>query len=316
MARELTWSDVRGGVIALVLIVVIAFGVIRYSRVGALRGETFHLYALVGEARGVAPGSEVWLSGQKIGKITRIAFQPIQSDTSRRILIEMQILSAYRSAVHRDASAQIRAGGTFIGAVVVYVSPGTVAAREIADGDTLLTHPQVDVEGATGQFGAATRELPAILANVKVLTAQLTSTEGSVGALMNGPGLGELGKARIRMERVANRLTGGGTAGLILNGGLTAQANRVMARVDSVRTLLASPHTSVGRFRRDSALAGQVADIRAQLAEVQRKLDLPAGTAGRVLRDSALTNGLASAQQEMAALFTDLKKHPLRYLSF
>jgi phospholipid/cholesterol/gamma-HCH transport system substrate-binding protein len=316
MARELSWSDVRGGLIALAVVVAIAVGVLKYSRVGALRGDTFHLYALVGEARGVTPGSEVWLSGQKVGKITRIEFQPATSDTSRRILIEMEVLSEFRPAMHRNATAQIRAGGSFIGAVVVYVSPGTVASVEMADNDTILTQPQVDVEGATGQFGAATRELPAILGNVRVLTAQLRSTEGTVGAVLNGPGLGQLGLARIRMARVVNRLTGGGTAGLIAGGGLTTRAQRVMARADSVRALLASDRTSLGRLRRDSTLVTEVADIRRQLDQVQRALDTPSGTAGRVLRDSALTQGVASAQQEMTLLFADLKKHPFRYLSF
>jgi phospholipid/cholesterol/gamma-HCH transport system substrate-binding protein len=316
MARELSWSDVRGGLIALAVVVAIAVGVLKYSRVGALRGDTFHLYALVGEARGVTPGSEVWLSGQKVGKITRIEFQPATSDTSRRILIEMEVLSEFRPAMHRNATAQIRAGGSFIGAVVVYVSPGTVASVEMADNDTILTQPQVDVEGATGQFGAATRELPAILGNVRVLTAQLRSTEGTVGAVLNGPGLGQLGLARIRMARVVNRLTGGGTAGLIAGGGLTTRAQRVMARADSVRALLASDRTSLGRLRRDSTLVTEVADIRRQLDQVQRALDAPSGTAGRVLRDSALTQGVASAQQEMTLLFADLKKHPFRYLSF
>jgi phospholipid/cholesterol/gamma-HCH transport system substrate-binding protein len=316
MARELSWSDVRGGLIALAVVVAIAVGVLKYSRVGALRGDTFHLYALVGEARGVTPGSEVWLSGQKVGKITRIEFQPATSDTSRRILIEMEVLSEFRPAMHRNATAQIRAGGSFIGAVVVYVSPGTVASVEMADNDTILTQPQVDVEGATGQFGAATRELPAILGNVRVLTAQLRSTEGTVGAVLNGPGLGQLGLARIRMARVVNRLTGGGTAGLIAGGGLTTRAQRVMARADSVRALLASDRTSLGRLRRDSTLVTEVADIRRQLDQVQRALDAPSGTAGRIVRDSALTQGIASAQQQMTLLFADLKKHPFRYLSF
>ena len=58
--------------------------------VGALHGDTFRVYALVGEARALAAGSEVWLSGQKVGKVTRISFQPVSVDTSRRILIEMQ----------------------------------------------------------------------------------------------------------------------------------------------------------------------------------------------------------------------------------
>jgi hypothetical protein len=88
-----------------------------------------------------------------------------------------------------------------------------------------------------------------------------------------------------------------------------------MARTDSVRALLASRNTSLGRFRRDSTLAGEVSDIRNELTLVRAALDEPRGTAGRVLHDSAVTSALGQAQQEMTLLLADIKKNPRRYLS-
>lgn len=316
MARKLSWSDVRGGVLALGVILAAAFGVLKFFRVGALHGDTVRVYALVGEARALAAGSEVWLSGQKIGKVARITFQPVTVDTSRRILVEMQLLARYRDAVHTDATAQIRSGGTIIGAVVVYLTPGTARTRAIADGDTVVARPQADVEGATAGFSRAARELPAIMANVRSVQSELQATRGTAGALMNAPGLSALAETRVRSVRVMNRLHAGGTVGLVMQGGLSVRAGHVLARVDSVRALVGSSRTTFGRLRRDSTLLGDVADIRAELARVQASLDEPRGTAGRVLHDSALTRSLAAAQAEMALLFADLKKHPFRYLSF
>ena len=96
---------------------------------------------------------------------------------------------------------------------------------------------------------------------------------------------------------------------------MTRGANHVMAQVDSVRALLSSRRTSLGRFRRDSTLAGQVDDIRRELAVVQSSLEEPRGTVGRALRDSALTTSLGDARREMTLLLEDLKKHPRRYIS-
>jgi phospholipid/cholesterol/gamma-HCH transport system substrate-binding protein len=317
MARRLSWSDVRGGVIACVAMLVVAVVVLKYSRVGALHGRTFRMYALVGEARGVMKGSEVWLSGQKVGKITDITFLPPErADTSRRIRIEMEILEEHRAALRRNAEAQIRPGGSIIGTPVVYLSPGTLKSAAMQPDDTVHTRAQADLEDAAGQFSTATRELPAIMANVRVLAAQLQTTEGTMGAFMNGPGLGELQRARIGTLHLTRRLSGGGTAGLIMQGGLSTRAARVMARADSVRTLLASPRTSFGRLRRDSTLIGEVADIRNELTLVHAALDEPRGTAGRVMRDSALTRSVGETQRQMTLLFADIKKHPLRYVSF
>jgi hypothetical protein len=316
MARGLSWADVRGGLIATFVVAAVAFAILRFSRLGALHGDTIRVQALVGEARGVMPGSEVWLSGQKIGKIVTIAFRPPAADTSTRIVIEMEILSEYIPAIHRDAVAQIRSGGSVIGAAVVYLSPGTARTAAIRNGDTVRTQAQSDVEGASARLSASARDIPVIIGNVRVLLSQLQTTQGTIGAFMNGPGFGELGKLEIRGGHVTSRLTGGGTAGLVMRGGLTARANGVLARADSVRALLASPNTSLGRFRRDSTILREVADIRRELARVRAAIDEPRGTAGRFLADSALGEGVASAQREMSLLSADIKAHPMRYISF
>jgi phospholipid/cholesterol/gamma-HCH transport system substrate-binding protein len=317
MARSLSWSDVRGGLLACLVIVLVAFGILRYMRVGALHGDTFELFALVGEARGVTTGSEVWLSGQKIGKITKIHFRPIEADTSARIEIAMVLLEEHRSALHRDAVAQIRSGGSIIGPPVVYLSPGTSRSQPIQPGDTIRTLTQSDYQGATAELTAATAQLPAIISNVKALGSQLGSVHGTVGAMMNGPGLVGLDRARAQAGRLMSTVSAGrGSVGPIMRGGLSARAGRVMARVDSVRTLLSSPTTSLGRFRKDSSLMAEVADIRNELTLVRAALDSPNGTVGRFRRDSALTVALGNAQEEMTLLFADIKKNPRRYLSF
>ena len=318
MARPLAWSDVRGGAFAAAAIVVLALATLKYSRLGTLHGDTMRLYAHVGEARGLLVGSEVWLSGQKIGKVIDIHFRPpSETDTSARIEVGMEVLTAHRAALHRDAVAQIRAGGSFIGAPVVYIIPGTMRGGAIRDGDTVTTHPQADVEGATGKMSVASREFPVIIGNVKILAAQLQGTRGTVGAFLNGPsGAAELTRTQALAGQLGARLGGSGTVGRFMKGGLTTHVHVILARVDSVRTLIASPNTSFGRFKKDSTLMADVADIRDQLATVQAELDQSRGTAGRVLHDSAITNAVGEAQRQMTLLFADIKKHPLRYLVF
>src|SRR5438128_2189671 len=109
----------------------------KFSQLGRLHGDTFELTAFMSEARGVLVGSEVWLGGQKIGKITAIEFRPPSADTTERVQIRMQILEQYRNALRSNAEAQIRNGGSIIGAPVVYLTAGTAKARELRPGDTV-----------------------------------------------------------------------------------------------------------------------------------------------------------------------------------
>jgi len=320
MARRLAWSNVRGGLVAIAVIVGVCAATLKYARVGALRGARIHLYVVVGAARGVLKGSEVWLMGQKIGKISDIRFRaPSESDTSTRVLVEMEVLEKYRDAMHRDAVAQIRPGGSLIGAMVVYLYPGSASTPTIRDGDTVHAKPQADAESATAQFGAAAKELPAIMGNVKAIRSELRSTGGSVGALIQSSQSerGALHSASAQLALLRRRLSDGqGSLDRIMAGELGIRARVVMARADSVRTLVGSSSTSLGRFKRDSTLTAQVADIRNELANVRASMADSRGTAGRVLHDSAAFSALGDAQHEMTLLMADLKKHPFRYNPF
>lgn len=318
MARRLDWSDVRGGLIASVAIVVLVVVVFFYSRVGALHGETITLYAVVAQARGVSVGSEVWLSGQKIGKIEAIRFRsPTESDTSARLVIAMRVLADAGRLLRRDAVAQIQNGGSVIGTPVLYLSPGTALAPAVREGDTLHTRPQADLQTAMSDFALASREFPAIIGNVKTLAGELQGTRGTVGAFLNSPPTPALVRARAQTSALLRRLgSSRGTVGAALHGDARYRVQRVLARVDSVRALLASPHGSLGRFRRDSTLLAEVEDIRVELEQVRSALGGSDGTAGRILHDSAIVSTLADAQRQMTLLFADLKKHPFRYLSF
>jgi hypothetical protein len=89
-----------------------------------------------------------------------------------------------------------------------------------------------------------------------------------------------------------------------------------MARADSVRALLASNNTSLGRFHRDSALLHEVADIRNELDIVRARMASPNGTLGRMRADSALFAAVAGAQREMTLIMADIHRRPLRYIHF
>ena len=320
MARRLAWSNVRGGLIAIAAIVGICAATLKFARVGALRGDRIRLFVVVGAARGILTGSEVWLMGQKVGRVADIRFRPpSESDTTARVLVEMEVLEKYREAMHRDAVAQIRPGGSLIGAMVVYLAPGTTAAPTIRDGDTVRAKPQSDVESTTSRFGAATKELPAIVGNVKSIRSTLSSTSGSIGALMQSAQTqrGAMQSASTQLARLRRRLVNGnGSLGRIMDGSLGPRARAAMARADSVRALVGSSSTSLGRFKRDSTLASEVADIRDELATVRASLADSRGTAGRVAHDSAAYMALGDVQREMTLLLADMKKHPLRYNPF
>ena len=113
MARATSWRDLWLGPLALLVVVVGGGAVLRFARVGALHGETVPLYAATPHARGLLPGSEVWLDGQKVGVVRGVGFRPSYADTVAPVLLSLEVLSEALPLIRHecpDAWCRKRAG--------------------------------------------------------------------------------------------------------------------------------------------------------------------------------------------------------------
>jgi ABC-type transporter Mla subunit MlaD len=319
MARHSRWKDLGIGIVAACGIIAGGLVILIYGRVGVLHGRKFALHVTTDAARGVIRGTDVWLDGQKVGVVTGVAFRPPSVPLSERLVISLSVLERERSRIRSDSRIQVRSGGNLIGDRVVSVGSGSATAPAVVDGDTIRARQQADVEGVTSDAALASREIPGILENVKVLVAQLRTAEGTLGALGLEGGGTELSRIRAKSERLIDQLSDSlGSIRLALRGQteLKARAAQSMARVDSIRRLLSSDAHSFGRFRRDSTLVGEIGRARDELATVQQLAASPNGTIGRARNDSIIMRNVRRDLAAVDSLFADIKKHPLRYIVF
>jgi phospholipid/cholesterol/gamma-HCH transport system substrate-binding protein len=316
---RLRWRNLALGIASGVVVLTLAVLIMVYGRVGSLRGKTTQIYVTTDAARGVIRGTEVWLDGQKVGLVKNVDFRGASASAKERLVLSLEILDAALSHVRADSRARIRAGATLIGDQVVYITSGTARTAALGPGDTLHSGTQSDLESTTANAAVAMREFPAIMANVKLLSAQLQSVEGTIGAVMGTEKDAQFATLRAKTERVMRRLSSSsGTVSLVLSDSalLRARVQRAMAQADSIRQLLASDSHSLGRFRKDSTLMRDVADVRTELERVRSLLGRQDGTIGRLRTDSALVRAVHRDFAALDSLFADLKKHPLRYIAF
>lgn len=317
MARAQSWKDLKLGAASLALIVAGAVAVLAFARVGALHGSTVRYYAVTPHARGILPGSEVWLAGKKVGRVRAVGFRPPSTDTALRVLLTLDVLDEYRAAIRRTSPVSIRPGGSLIGSPVVAISVSASRAPVARPGDTLVANSSSEFESIRTRLTTTVgTEVPVLLDNIRVLGAQLQTARGTLGALgIEGPE--RIGATASAASALLDRATQGtGTVGLVLGrGDLTARARGVLARVETVRARAASRTSTVGRVRSDSTLLRTVEHVRADLAVVQALLNEPRGTAGRAPRDRVLQLEVARARAELDLLFADLRRNPLRYVN-
>jgi phospholipid/cholesterol/gamma-HCH transport system substrate-binding protein len=252
----------------------------------------------------------------KEGLVTDVSFRPPSTDTLERVLITTQLLKEALPNVRRDSYAQIRPGGSLIGAVIVYVSPGTARSPAVQDGDTVHVRASSAISDLATDVGTIRPELAGLIEQVRELNVKRSSTSGTVGNF-GAHGLPHMPEVTARMSRIANKgMAGNGTIGLAMRTDLMGRAARAMAGADSIRAMMASGKGSLGRFKRDTTLITQVTGLMSEMDSVSAKMFDPLGSIVRSHSDSALGRALIRNRALLDSLVKDAKRHPFRYMSF
>lgn len=316
MPHQLHWRELTGGIIAATAIAIVTLVVLLFARVGALHGKKVTLYVVTDEAPGVLAGTEVWLAGNKKGVVTDVTFRPPTTDTLERILIKTDFLRTALSNVRKDSYAQIRPGGRLIGTPIVYISPGTTPYPPLHDGDTLHARPKAAIADLTEDVGSIGPQFAALGAATRELAHKLDGPVGTIGnARTNGfadfPDV-KAGAASLN----ARATTGNGSLARLTRAGLMARASRTMAAADSIKMLVSSNKTNLGRFRRDSTLVTKANHVMAEIDTLRALVTSPVGTIAAVHSDSVLARELDRQHILLQALIRDIKSNPLRYIRF
>ena len=316
MARPSTeWRELKTGLIGAVLAASFVIGVLFFARVGQLRGDTTTLFVYSDDAVGVLPGTEVWLSGEKIGQVKRVHFRSVRTDTLRRLAIEAQIMANRMPYIRRNARVDIRPGGNLIGTPVINITGGTSRAPALTNGDTLAAVSSSAFKPLGVKVDALNAKMTVLADTARRLAALMSSSGGTLGALQaNGiPAMPDV--MGTMNELMTKAKSGDGTIGLASRNDLAGRFARLMASKDTIVALMSSGDGTVARLTKDSTLMKRVASAQAQVDSLKLRLS-GGGAVSRMQTDSALTLEMAKMKVELAALMADIKKNPKAYISF
>jgi hypothetical protein len=297
------------------VIAMLVLATLLYARVGGLHGKKVTLYVVTDDATGVLPGTEVWLGGKKEGVVSSVGFRATTTDTLERVILVTDFLTEALSSVRRDSYAQIRPAGSMIGAPIVFIAPGTSASPPVHEGDTIRSRPAGAIANLTEDIGTIRPQVDSLASEVKELSAKIRSPNTSVGNF-RAHGVPAMPDVGARMARLADRASSGnGTLALATRTNLMGRASQAMAGADSIRTLLSSKKSSLGRFRRDTTLMTKAAGVLAEMDSLSALLSNPLGSIAGARSDSTLTRQLGRSRALLDSLIKDAKKNPLRYIS-
>lgn len=308
MPRPLTWRQLLPGIAIIATIFLAAAAVLAFARVGSLHGDTYRLYVLSNEARGVIDGTEVRLVGQKVGTVHDVSFRPVTEDSLGRLVVALDILTRYKPAIRRDSRAELRNGSTPIGATIVSISAGSPGLPELEANDTIPSSArQIDPDSVRAALSAAASQIPGLLADAEELVHTFRGALGRSAA----DSTARLSVLAARVGRLARHMDAGGgsLARISSDTAMVQRINRIAANAEALLRA-ADSATTLGRAVNDSALSRRIAAARAEIATLSRRLSEERGTAGRLTHDAALLRQLRHLEARLGGSASAVKGVP------
>jgi phospholipid/cholesterol/gamma-HCH transport system substrate-binding protein len=280
-----------------------------------LFGKRYHLVTMLPTASGLRPGGGVSVGGQPAGLVRRIDFLPVDADTTRNLLVLIEIDERMREQVRGDSRAYVRTLG-LLGDKTLDITPGTPAAPALEPGDTLIASGLLDYDRMLHRAADAVEDVVALTGDLRTITANLAAGRGTLGMLLNDSRLYEQLNQALRSSNVLlvrMRESRGTFARLLDDPTLYEQLLRAATAVDTVARRFAQDRGTIGRLLSDSAVYLSLRSATSTADSLLKALSRGQGTAGKLLTDDALYDQLIRNVAELTAILEDFRRNPSRY---
>jgi phospholipid/cholesterol/gamma-HCH transport system substrate-binding protein len=261
--KTVSLNQLRVGIFVLLSIVILIFLILNSS--GDLNpfSKKLHLKARFSDANGLREGSEVRLSGVRVGKVDKITLLPPSTEpTAQRVEALMVINGTIdgRPATERireDSTAQQGSPSLLGNEMLINISPGTALAAPVKDYAILRSSSSNTVNDFATSGTEVAQRLSKLSEQLSAMVKDVQEGKGTVGRLFSD-------------EALYNNL------------------NATVREVEDLMQAIRSGNGTAGRFVNDPALYNNANDIAVQLKQIANDLRAGRGTAGKLLTNDEL----------------------------
>lgn len=223
------------------------------------------------QGHSLRPGSKVLIASVQVGEVRDVVlmYDP-SADTDRiRVQVRMLIKGEYAHSIPENTVAEIRFGALEFANAIVLIPPDVPTVGRLVDGAVIPALPSIDmIEEAKSAFAEVSRDLQAVVTNLKTLSSDVADTDGSYNRIV-----GSLLVSSNNVERITTRSRAAfesrqSMAGLMLNDNSGAVRNinnslNVAGRTAvKIETFTDSMTAQMDTF---TAIAGQMRTATARL---------------------------------------------------
>ncbi len=239
--------------------------------------------ALFTDVGGLQEGNNVWFSGVKVGTVKKINIIG-----NARVEVLMSIESKVHKFVKKDAKAKISSEG-FIGNKIVVIYEGSPQSAIVEENDLLVVESGLNTDEILATFQENNKNLLDITGDIKLLTKQLSSGQGTLGKLLMDESLmRDMQTAAIGLKQASVNAQQ-----------LTANINSYTSRLQSKGSLTNDLITDTSIFRGMQATVLQLQQAAKTANEVTENIKLASNNIQEV------SNNLKNAKSPVGVLLND-----------
>jgi phospholipid/cholesterol/gamma-HCH transport system substrate-binding protein len=347
-SKQLTWSELRVGLLVLVGLFLIAVGIFYVTGAGILAAK-YRVRTYLPEVEGLTIGAPVRLDGVEIGNVERVRMNPTRGDRSRNIELTLRIDTKYKDEVRTDSTASLITEG-LLGNRYVSIQRGITGAPIPAEGE-VPGREEKAMKAIVERGADLVQNLNELSKTVKNLIAGVEEGKGNLGKmLVDESAYNKLNDILSRGQRmVADAEAGRGSLGKMLTSDeLYDKANSAAGRFDTVLADVQAQKGTLGKFvydpqgyeqakqffERGNAL---LADVKAgkgtagklvtddalytkwrntgeNLEQATAKLNATTGTAGKLFSDPQFYDNVTGLAGDMRLLIGEFRQNPKKFL--
>lgn len=317
------WRQVRVAVLAVVALLLLAFGGYQVGKVFDVFADRYEIVTLVPSALGLREGAPVTLAGQRIGQVSGVEFIPVRQKTGdANLRVRLAISESVRDQIRSDSRAFLRTQG-LLGDKFVDIEPGSVTAQVLQAGDTVIAGKSVDMDQFIAQAAEALDQTSGIVTDVRELAGGLVRGEGTMGRFLTDEQFYDnmIGATAELQRTLAQVNRADGTFGRLLRDpAMYERMNRAVARVDSIGAVMLNGEGSAALLLRDDALYRNLASSTARadsalggIAALVEQMRTEDGSLHKLLTDPNLYDQFLKAVVDLQALLNDVRQSPDKY---
>lgn len=346
--KELQWSQLRVGVLVVVaLSVLIGLIMLMSGASGGLFSRPLHLRCYFENAAGLKKGAPVTLEGVTIGNVIRVRVVPERNPAP--VEVQLRVNREYVKALHSDSTATIAQAGV-LGDSYVDLNSAHASGPEPVENAELHAAGSPSIQDVIRTSTNSIEEVQTLTRKIGMLVDSLNSQRGTVGRLINDPGLarrivsiatnldtvskavadghGTLGKlinddslydranaAVDRLDRITRALDEGqGTAGKLLrDDSLYRNLNATVASSNQLVAEINSGHGAFGKLTRDPVFAAKLEETVTRLDSILTGIDQGKGTLGQLAQNPSLYQHADQTLAESQKLVESIRENPKQY---